>query len=77
MEAHRHHIYQKLTDVKKWSHLKISSYYGFIQILINIGVYFTYQLEVYLQWVIVSGVILLSLLTYMLIFNLFNKINND
>lgn len=76
-EAHRHHVYQKLTDVKQWSHLKISLYYGLIQVLINVLVYYSYQLEIYLQWIIVAIVILISLLSYMLIFKLFNKISND
>ena len=36
-DAHRQHIYQKLVDYYKISHLKISIAYATIQILINLN----------------------------------------
>lgn len=38
---HREHLYQKIVDISKWSHIRVSLLYSFIQILINvIVVYF-------------------------------------
>ncbi len=33
--GHRHHIYQKMVDQLKWSHLKVAFIFAFIQILIS------------------------------------------
>lgn len=34
-EAHRHHLYQLLVNQLKWSHLAVSTLYGFLQFTIN------------------------------------------
>ena len=41
-EAHRHHIYQKLVDVLKWSHMKVSIIYTTIQLMLNVVVFFSH-----------------------------------
>ena len=51
-EAHRAHIYQKLVDVKKISHLKVSALYAGSQLLVNFIVYKSYKLDLYTQYVI-------------------------
>ncbi len=43
MQPHRHHIYQKLVDVWKWSHLKVSFAYTSLQIFISFLVFFIYK----------------------------------
>lgn len=38
---HREHLYQKIVDISKWSHIRVSLLYSFIQLAINfIVVYF-------------------------------------
>ncbi len=63
-EAHRHHLYQKLVDVEKWSHLKVSIVYGLIQLFCNFIVYFTYKESINLQLVILCSVILITIVLY-------------
>ena len=75
MEAHRHHIYQKLTDLQKWSHLKTASYYALIQVFVNIFVYFTYKATILNQWLFVAIFIFLSIITYVLMFKFFKTKN--
>ena len=55
-EPHRHHIYQKLVDVKKMSHLKVSVVYAVIQLLMNVVLYKTYQLEIQTQFLILISI---------------------
>ncbi len=70
-EAHRDHMYQKLVDVKKISHLKVSGLYAGIQLLVNILIYMSYKLEVYIQFIIAAmlacffSVIYIILLKYL------------
>jgi UDP-N-acetylmuramyl pentapeptide phosphotransferase/UDP-N-acetylglucosamine-1-phosphate transferase len=68
-DPHRHHIYQKLVDVKKMSHIKVSVVYAIIQLLINIVLYYTYQLDVQTQFLILLSVISFFILMYILLFN--------
>lgn len=49
-EPHKHHIFQKLVDVKKIPHLRVSLYYAFVQFLVNILILFTYTLDVEYQY---------------------------
>ena len=68
-EPHRHHIYQKLVDVKKMSHLKVSVVYAVIQLLMNVVLYKTYQLEIQTQFLILISIISFFILIYILLFN--------
>ena len=68
-EPHRHHIYQKLVDVKKMSHLKVSVVYAIIQLLMNVVLYKTYQLELQTQFLILISIISFFILMYILLFN--------
>ncbi len=68
MEAHRHHIYQKLTDKFKLSHMTISSIYALIQLFINLLVYFFYKNSYTQQWGVFFAVIISMLLLYFCVF---------
>ena len=52
LEPHRHHIYQKLVDVKKMSHIKVSVMYAILQLIVNFIIYKTYKLELPTQFLI-------------------------
>jgi len=65
---HKHHIYQKLVDVKKISHLKVSVAYAVIQLLMNVVVYNTYQLNIQTQVFILLATIAIFILLYILLF---------
>ncbi|MDV7187785.1 glycosyltransferase family 4 protein [Lutibacter sp. TH_r2] len=68
MEPHRHHVYQKLVDVWKWSHLKVSLTYMVLQLLVNVLVFFFYKENVSTQWmVLVVSIVILSTL-YIIVF---------
>ncbi|MAY22869.1 MAG: hypothetical protein CMC74_08830 [Flavobacteriaceae bacterium] len=67
-QPHRHHIYQKLVDKSGWSHLKVSFYYGFIQLLICLGILFLYQTELWIQYMYTFGVCIILVLGYYSIF---------
>ena len=64
LEAHRHHMYQKLVDVKKWSHLRVSFVYAITQVIINVIIYYSYKLNMNLQLLIFGSLIMLFILTY-------------
>ena len=67
-DPHRHHIYQKLVDVKKISHLTVSLSYAILQLLMNVVLYKTYQLELQTQLVMLLVVIIVFMLIYLLLF---------
>lgn len=75
-EPHRHHIYQKLVDIKKWSHLKVSSIYMLLQLLVNIILLFSYKLSTQTQWLLSIGFCLIFILIYVYVFKLL-KLNNN
>jgi UDP-N-acetylmuramyl pentapeptide phosphotransferase/UDP-N-acetylglucosamine-1-phosphate transferase len=68
-DPHRHHIYQKLVDVKKMSHIKVSIMYAIVQLLMNFVLYNTYQLELQTQLLILIVVITVFMLMYLLLFH--------
>jgi UDP-N-acetylmuramyl pentapeptide phosphotransferase/UDP-N-acetylglucosamine-1-phosphate transferase len=68
-EPHRHHIYQKLVDLKKISHIKVSIVYALIQLLMNVVLYYTYQLELQTQFLILLSISSFFILIYILLFN--------
>lgn len=58
-QPHRSHLYQYLANEMKWSHLKVSFLYAFIQLLINVGaIYLINYKEI--SW-LETGIILLML----------------
>lgn len=68
LKPHRHHIYQKLVDIKKIGHLKVSFYYAIAQLLINIVIFYTYQLELFHQYMVFMAVISICALLYLFLF---------
>jgi UDP-N-acetylmuramyl pentapeptide phosphotransferase/UDP-N-acetylglucosamine-1-phosphate transferase len=73
-EPHKHHIFQKLVDIKKISHLRVSLYYAFIQLLVNVLVLNTYTLEVKYQYMIFILGCLLFVILYIILFKYIEKI---
>ena len=67
-EAHRHHVYQKLTDIKNFPHLKTSFLYSFIQSLILILIYFSYKTSFSVQIIIFFVISTLLVLLYIYAF---------
>ncbi|AUC22224.1 hypothetical protein BTO15_09015 [Polaribacter sejongensis] len=79
LDPHRHHVYQKLVDVSKISHLKVSLGYGVLQLVVNFIILKTYKLDMTTQLVVFFGVIILFILLYIFLFRLLAKkakINN-
>ena len=71
LEPHRHHIYQKLVDNGKYSHLFVSFMYAMIQLLVNIIIYYSYNLKLQSQLIIFSGLVLLFTLIYLFLYKKF------
>ena len=67
-EAHRHHIYQKLVDVYKMSHLGVSAIYGVLQLIVNWIVFKSYKLELTSQFLIFFGLTIIFILGYVILF---------
>jgi len=72
-DPHRHHIYQKLVDYNKWSHLQVSFLYFGLQLIINLLIFYTYHLNYNQQWILMITVIVLSIFMYYLIFQSLKK----
>jgi len=70
VQAHRHHIYQKLVDKAQWSHLKVSGMYALVQLLLNVVVIYSYQLAFTTQLGIVAAIILGLAICYKWVFNI-------
>ena len=51
-KPHRHHIYQKFVDLKKWNHIQVSILYAAIQLVLNVIVFFAYRGSLYNQVII-------------------------
>ncbi|WP_372745750.1 glycosyltransferase family 4 protein [Lutibacter sp.] len=68
MQPHRHHIYQKLVDVWKWPHLKVSGVYAIVQVLINSVVILSINCTVIAQIVVLIGVLAVLLIGYVFVF---------
>ncbi|SDX93204.1 UDP-N-acetylmuramyl pentapeptide phosphotransferase/UDP-N-acetylglucosamine-1-phosphate transferase [Lutibacter oricola] len=63
MQAHRHHLYQKLVDVWQWSHLKVSAVYMSLQLAAVVVVLLTYKFSILAQvGVVVAGLVMLAVL---------------
>ena len=68
-DPHKHHMYHKLVDVKKISHLKVSVAYAVIQLLMNVILYNTYQLDLQKQVFVLLGSIIVFILIYVFLFH--------
>ena len=68
LDPHRHHIYQKLVDIRKMSHLKVSVIYAGIQLFINMLIYKTYQLELQIQFLVAAILVFLFTMFYIYLF---------
>lgn len=65
---HRHHIYQKLVHIKKIPHLTVSGIYAAIQLVLNVVLFFTYQLPIATQIMIFLVFMILFISGYVLLF---------
>ena len=75
-EAHRHHIYQKLVDKTRFTHLQVSLLYAILQSGISVIIYKTYQLSLEVQWLLFFGLILVFTISYIILFRwLRNKVS--
>lgn len=72
-KPHRHHIYQKIVDVYKISHLKIAVIYALLQVVVNVIVYKTYNLEIEYQLFVFLGIITVLFISYILMFRVISK----
>ena len=77
LDAHRHHIYQKLVDIKNMSHLKVSVMYAFIQGIVNLIILKYYDLDVHTQVIIFMGLVFVFILSYIFLFHKLKKRNKD
>jgi len=67
-QPHRSHLYQYLANEMRWSHLKVSFLYAFVQILINVGA--IYLIDNYqLSWLGTAVILLVLTLIYFVIRN--------
>lgn len=66
-EAHRHHLYQKLVDHAKYSHMKVAGIYAIIQAVLVCLSVLLYSLSMYYQWIFTIGILLLFVILYFLI----------
>lgn len=66
---HRHHIYQKLVDNFKFSHLQVSGMYALLQLVLSlITLYVIYNVDLKYHFAIGLGISQLLTLVYILIF---------
>ena len=68
LEPHRHHLYQKLVDVKKMSHIKVSVIYAILQLIVNFIIYKSYRLELPTQFLILSILVSIFIVSYVFLF---------
>jgi UDP-N-acetylmuramyl pentapeptide phosphotransferase/UDP-N-acetylglucosamine-1-phosphate transferase len=66
-EAHRHHLYQKLVDNEKYSHIKVSGIYAIIQAVLIVLTIVLFSLPIYSQWIFTLIILLLLVILYFLI----------
>lgn len=76
-DAHRHHIYQKLTDKKKFPHLKTSALYAFFQAIILLIIWLTYKEDLTFQLIVFIGISVLLILLYIFLFKWLKKVTID
>jgi len=79
-EPHKHHLYQKIVDTLKWSHLKVAITYTILQLLVNVVIYKTYKLDLVTQYLIFIGTVAFFIIIYVVLFKLIDKVrleNNE
>jgi UDP-N-acetylmuramyl pentapeptide phosphotransferase/UDP-N-acetylglucosamine-1-phosphate transferase len=76
-EPHKHHIFQKLVDIKKIPHLKVSFFYALAQLLINILVFKTYTLEIKYQYLIFILGCVFFVAIYIILFKYLEKLKTN
>lgn len=69
LDPHRHHIYQKLVDRKKIPHLQVSMLYTAIQLVVNIIIYKTYNLELHIQYIVFAALAVVFMFLYYYLFS--------
>ena len=73
-EAHRHHIYQKFTDLKKFPHLKTAILYGAFQGLILIIILYNYRANLIQQSLIFLVIVIILIAAYVFLFKKLKKL---
>lgn len=73
LEAHRHHIYQKLVDRTKLTHLQVSAIYALLQLLVGIIVIYALESSLTSQIMIIVIVSITFIITYIVSFKLLEK----
>ena len=75
-EAHRHHLYQKLVDNIKYTHLKVAGIYAIVQgVLIGFTI-LLFTLPLYSQWVLTAVILLLFVILYFILSSKTRSKNN-
>lgn len=72
-DPHRHHIYQKLVDVYKIPHLRVSIIYASIQIIMNIIALKIYTLHIAKQLYVFFGLVVFFVIIYVFLFKVIEK----
>lgn len=72
---HRHHIYQKLVDIKGWNHIQVSLLYVAIQFFVNTIVFFSLKESLNNQLLIIFALLFVLSLLYLFAFSYFKKKN--
>ncbi|TDQ24092.1 MraY family glycosyltransferase [Tenacibaculum caenipelagi] len=73
IQAHRLHIYQKMVHTLNLSHLKVSTIYVLIQMVINSIVYYTYDLKLLYQCFIIIIISVVLAFSYYITFKSIEK----
>lgn len=68
LDPHRHHMYQKIVDDFKISHLKVSLGYGLIQLIVNFIIYKSYYLSFFSQLIVFSSLVIFFIIIYIILF---------
>jgi len=63
-KAHRHHIYQKMVDVWKMSHLQVAFVYALLQVLISVIMIQFLPLSLPQQWIGIVVAFVFGILLY-------------
>jgi UDP-GlcNAc:undecaprenyl-phosphate GlcNAc-1-phosphate transferase len=77
LDAHRHHLYQKLVDLTKMSHLQVSLLYAIIQVIVNLIILNSYLLNIQTQIFIFFGLVSLFIFSYLFLFNKLKNLNTN
>ncbi|MCB0443971.1 MAG: UDP-GlcNAc--UDP-phosphate GlcNAc-1-phosphate transferase [Flavobacterium sp.] len=72
-KPHRHHIYQKFVDLKKWSHIQVSLLFVAIQVILNLIVFLSYKSSNNNQLLIIFIAFFILSLLYFFSFLYFKK----